>query len=498
MGITSFIAKRYAAFRINQLNKISANAVAVQEKLLRNLITTASITEFGKTHKFSTLKNYSDFKQQVPVRNYEEIKPWINKIVNGELDITWPGKPTYLSKTSGTTSGSKYIPNTAVSLQAQITAARDALLFYIYTTGNAKFLQGKMLFLSGSPVLVMNAAGIPVGRLSGIVNHKIPAYLKRNQIPKWETNCIEDWETKIDKIVSESIHQDLRLISGIPPWVQMFFEILQSKYGKTPMEVWPNLSVFVFGGVDFTPYAGLFKNQLSPTTDKIETFPASEGFFAVQDCHPSQGLRLLLDNGIYYEFIPMTEYGRANATRINIADVQLGVEYALIISTHAGLWAYDIGDTIRFISLFPHRIEITGRTSQFISAFGEHIIVREVNQAIQKACEICQVRIQEFTVMPKISDILSRHDWFIEFIDLPNDLLYFEQVLNECMCKQNIYYQDLITGKILHPLKVFPLKSGACTEYMKQAGKLGGQNKFPRIKNTEELRGFFEEYIIYI
>lgn len=492
MSIKSTAAKILAAIRVKRLNAQSRNAVQVQEKTLLHLLKTARNTRFGETHNFQRIKNSGDFKKQVPVRNYEALKPWIEKIVAGQPDILWPGKPAYLSKTSGTTSGTKYIPNTKELLKSQIAGARDALLFYIHNTGNADFLNGSMMFLSGSPELETSNSGIKVGRLSGIVNHFIPAYLKRNQVPSWKTNCIENWEEKIEAIVSETLHKDLRLISGIPPWVQMYFDSAQKRSEKNIPEIWPNLSVFVYGGVDFKPYAPIFSQKLGKTTDLVETYPASEGFIAIQDNQDGQGMRLMTDYGIYYEFIPMSEYGKPHAPRLNLSEVQMDVQYALILSNNAGLWAYDIGDTVRFTCLNPFRIKVTGRTAQYISAFGEHVIVEEIHTALETACKETGAQVTEFTVMPYIRENESRHEWFVEFLVMPQHPDIFRNILESSLCRQNTYYRDLIQGKVLSPLKVYSLKSGASHAYMKSIGKLGGQNKFPRVKNEDGMRKFLD------
>lgn len=495
MGIKSALAPIIAQIRCAYLDSIESSAPERQLKTLKSLILKGRNTEFGKEHKFSSIKSYSDFKSLVPIRKYEEIKPWIDRVYQGESDILWPGKPNYLSKTSGTTASAKYIPNTPALLKAHIAGARDALLFYIRETGKTEFLDGSLMFLSGSPELEKNASGIPVGRLSGIVNHFIPSYLKRNQVPSWKTNCIEDWETKIEGIVQETQSKDLRLISGIPPWVQNFLENAKEKTGKTAEALWPRLQLLVHGGVDFRPYAPLFKGLLPENLDYWETYPASESFIAIQDSYRFEGMRLLSSYGTFYEFIPMNEYGNEGANRFNLGEVEIGKQYALILSNPAGLWAYDIGDTVRFTSLNPYRIVVTGRTSQYISAFGEHLIVEEINQAIEFACKETGASVTEFTVMPEIRPENSCHHWFIEFLQEPENIDKFREAIESSLFNKNIYYKDLISGNILNPLKISKLRTGACFEYMKSVGKLGGQNKFPRARNDESLLGFLANWV---
>jgi len=494
MSVKSNIAKVYAHIRCHALDRQSQRAVEIQTQTLLRNVRCAKNTDFGVQHDFTGISSIRDFQQRVPVRNYEALKPWIEQMVAGKKNVLWPGIPNYLSKTSGTTSGTKYIPNTPALLKAHLAGARDALLFYIRESKNADFLNGNMMFLSGSPELEYNEAGIPVGRLSGIVNHFIPAYLKRNQIPSWDTNCIEDWEEKIHKIVQESCQADLRLISGIPPWVQMYFEALRTQTGRSPAETWPNLSVFVFGGVDYAPYKPIFNQYLPNYVNLVETYPASEGFIAVQDNLQDLGMRLMTGYGIFYEFIPMEHYGKPNAPRLHIGEVQLDTQYALVLSNPAGLWAYDIGDTIRFTSLNPHRLKVTGRTSQFISAFGEHVIVEEINKSIAVAVAKCPSVVQEFTVMPRVSAEGSRHEWYIEFDQMPDSISDFRHVLETALQAQNRYYDDLIKGAVLQPLRIYLLRKGACRAYMKSIGKLGGQNKFPRVKNDDSMRAALEEW----
>jgi hypothetical protein len=491
MGIKSFLAPGIAWLRCNYLDSLEKKAPEIQFRTLQELIHKGKNTAFGKVHHFNKIHDYQDYKESVPVRKYEAISPWIERMIKGELNVLWPGKPNYLSKTSGTTSGAKYIPNTPALLKAQIAGARDALLFYIRATGNSRFLDGSMMFLSGSPELDINPAGIPVGRLSGIVNHFIPSYLKRNQVPSWSVNCINDWESKIQGIVTETVQKDLRLISGIPPWVQNFLEMVKQS-GKSPHELWPHLQLLVHGGVDFKPYAPLLRDLLPQSVDFWETYPASESFIAAQDSLHHEGLRLLSSYGTFYEFIPMSEYGSENASRLSLQEVQTGVQYALILTNPAGLWAYDIGDTIRFSNLNPYRIVVTGRTAQFISAFGEHVIVEEINQAMEEASRTTGALVTEFIVMPEITPSMSRHHWYVEFGKAPEDLTAFRNQLESTLCSKNIYYRDLIQGKLLHSLEVSRLSPGTCYDFMKSSGKLGGQNKFPRAVNHENFRDFFQ------
>lgn len=483
MSVKRFAAGLWAAFRVRQTEGYANKAVFYQASLIHQLISTARFTAFGKAHHFRNIHRYEEYKQAVPVSSYEDLKPYIDRIYAGEANVLWTDRPLYFAKTSGTTSGAKYIPITRESMPGHIRGARDVLFSYIHQTGNSHFLDGKMIFLSGSPVLEQLPNGILVGRLSGIAQHHVPAYLQRNRVPTHTTNCIEDWEEKIDRIVKETQKADLRLVSGIPPWVQMWFERLYDQTGKTPAELWQNLSVYVQGGVDFTPYQDLFFRLLGKKVDILEVYPASEGFIAYQNDVNDEGLLLILDNGIFYEFIPLEEYDLPNRRRLSLQEVELGKNYALILTTNAGLWAYDIGDTVKFTSLHPPKIKVTGRVKHFISAFGEHVIEEEVNYAMQKAIQTIGGEVAEFMVAPLVSDAESYHEWLIEFSLIPNDLIAFASALDHALQEKNSYYADLRNGNILQMPKITLLAPNSVREYMKSVGKLGGQNKFPRLSN---------------
>jgi len=481
-------AKIFAKSIYKKTQKWANNPVETQQKVFESLIYEAANTEFGKDHNFGSIKTARDFAMQVPVRDYEELKPYIERVVKGEENIVWKGKPLYFAKTSGTTSGAKYIPLTKESMPFHIQAARDAILHYIHETGKADFVSGKMIFLQGSPVLEQKH-GISFGRLSGIVAHFVPKYLQKNRMPSWETNCIEDWETKVDAIVEETINEDMTVISGIPSWVQMYFEKLKQRAGKPVGDIFKNFNLFIYGGVNYEPYRARFENLIGRKVDSIELFPASEGFFAYQDSQKEKGMLLLLNSGIFYEFIKADEFFKADARRLTIGEIEIGVNYVLIISTNAGLWAYNIGDTIQFTSLVPYRVIVSGRIKHYISAFGEHVIGKEVESALQQAVSGTDVRINEFTVAPQISPEsgLPYHEWFIEFENEPEDLEAFAVKIDNAMRKQNTYYEDLISGNVLRTLVITKVKQNGFQEYMKSIGKLGGQNKIPRLGNDRKI-----------
>ncbi|MDB5087990.1 MAG: hypothetical protein JWR09_1984 [Mucilaginibacter sp.] len=499
MGLKAALSKPFAAIVNSRLNKLRKNAVALQQKTLEQLLEKAKNTSFGKDHHFEQISNYDDFKKNVPIRDYEELRPYIDRVTKGEENVLWPGKPAYLSKTSGTTSGVKYIPISKESMPEHIKAARNALLSYIHETGNADFVDGKLIFLQGSPVL-SDKAGIATGRLSGIVAHHVPAYLQKNRMPSYEVNCIDDWEQKVDAIVEETKNQDMRLISGIPPWCQMYFDRLSAiSGGKKIKDIFPNFKLFVHGGVNYEPYRARMEESIGFKIDSIETYPASEGFIAFQDSQKEKGLLLMVDSGIFYEFIPTDEYFNENPTRISLKDVELDKNYALILNTSAGLWGYSLGDTVKFVSKDPYKIIVTGRIKHYISAFGEHVIGEEVEQALMSVANQQGVDVIEFTVAPQVNPPqgqLPYHEWFIEFGTAPKDLEAFSLAVDTALQKKNIYYFDLITGNILHPLVIQTLKKDTFINYMRSQGKLGGQNKVPRLSNdrkiADELKGYIK------
>ncbi len=488
MSIKSFAAKIFAGYIHNKNQQWIENPVAAQQKVFKDLIQSAKETQFGKDHHFENIKTTQDFARQVPIRDYEALKSYIDRVVAGEENILWNGKPIYFAKTSGTTSGAKYIPLTKESMPFHIEAARNAILSYIHETGKSDFVNGKMIFLQGSPVL-QEINGIKLGRLSGIVAHFVPKYLQKNRMPSWEINCIEDWETKVDAIVEETFYENMTVISGIPSWVQMYFEKLKQKGGKPVGDIFKNFSLFIYGGVNYEPYRAKFENLIGRRVDSIELFPASEGFFAYQDSQKEKGMLLLLNSGIFYEFVKADEFFSENPRRYTIGEVELGVNYVLIISTNAGLWAYNIGDTVQFTSLKPYRIIVSGRIKHFISAFGEHVIGKEVESALQEAMEGTDVHINEFTVAPQINPTegLPYHEWFIEFENEPEDLEAFALKLDTAMRKQNMYYDDLIVGHVLRTLVITKIAKNGFQEYMKSIGKLGGQNKIPRLTNDRKI-----------
>jgi len=497
MSIKSVFAIPFAKRVTKRVFKWANNPHETQEKVFQKLILKAKNTAFGKDHDFKNITSYNDFKNRVKIQDYEGLRPYVDRIVAGEEDVLWKGKPLYFAKTSGTTSGAKYIPITKDSMPTHIKAARNALLFYMAEKKDASFVNGKMIFLQGSPMLE-DKNGVNLGRLSGIVAHYVPQYLLKNRLPSWKTNCIEDWDTKVNAIVKETVDEDMTLISGIPSWVQMYFEKLIEKTGKPIKDIFPNFNFFVYGGVNFEPYKNKFESLIGKKIDYVELYPASEGFIAYQDSQTEPGMLLQLNSGIFYEFISAAEFYNENPTRISVKDVQLGVNYVIILNTNAGLWGYNIGDTVEFTSLMPYRIKVTGRIKHFISAFGEHVIGKEVEKALNDAIKGTGINISEFTVAPQVNPEsgLPYHEWFIEFENEPENMEIFSEKIDASMQAQNVYYLDLIAGKVLRSLVVRKVKKGGFHEYMKSIGKFGGQNKIPQLSDNRKIADVLQNFLM--
>lgn len=498
MGFKSWLIKPFAKKIARDIDRWSANAVAEQERIFQQLIASGRQTAFGRDHDFAHIRTPKDYAKKVPIRDYEGLRPYVDRITQGETDVLWPGKPRYFAKTSGTTSGVKYIPLTKQSIPNHFGTARNALFNYYARSGKGQWLDGKMIFLSGSPKLT-DIGGIPTGRLSGISNHMVPGWLKTSQLPSYETNCIEEWEVKLDRIVEETLGADMRLISGIPPWVQMYYERLLDVTGKSCIkDIFPNFSVFVYGGVNYEPYRAKLEELVGERVDSVETYPASEGFIAFQDSQQDNGLLLNARSGIFFEFVPASEIFAAQPTRLTLEQIQVGVNYAVIINSNAGLWGYNLGDTVQFVSRDPYRLVVSGRIKHFISAFGEHVIGQEVEKALLKTAQAEHVRIVEFTVAPQVNPPeggTPYHEWFIEFDEEPADLSAFAKKVDAEMVQQNIYYEDLISGNILRPLQIRSMQRDAFRRFMKSRGKLGGQNKVPRLSNDRSIADDLQEFV---
>lgn len=488
MSIKSFAAKAYAGIVQRSLKSEALRAVQGQDAVMQSLLRKGAKTIFGGDHSLRDVNDYEAWKQAMPVVEYEDLVPYIERAKSGERDVLWPGVPKYFCKTSGTTSGTKFIPLTNDSMPNHIGTARNALLSYIAETGRSEFTSGKMIFLQGSPKMDFLPSGIPYGRLSGIVANHVPGYLQKNRLPSFETNCIEDWEEKVNSIADETLQERMTLISGIPNWVQMYFEVLLKKSGRqTISELFPDFDLFVYGGVNFEPYRAKFESLIGRRVPTIELYPASEGFIAFQDSQDADGLLLNSNSGIFFEFVPADEYFNERPSRLSLRDVRVGVNYALVLSNNAGLWSYSIGDTVKFTSLNPPRIKVTGRIKHFTSAFGEHVIADEVEGAMTEACDALGIQVNEFHVAPMVSPAagLPYHEWLLELdSELGEEKRgQLENMLDASMQRRNIYYRDLIQGSVLRRAVVTCVRKGAFNDYMRSVGKLGGQNKVPRLAN---------------
>ncbi len=486
MGIKSALIKPLARRIAAKVRKDSLLAVRHQQIIFQHLVTKAKATKFGVDHNYTSIENHRDFIDQVPIRDYEVLKPYIDMVTAGQRDILWPGRPKYFAKTSGTTSGAKFIPITKQSMPNHFNSARNALFCQASRLNDFSFFNGKMIFLSGSPELdLLN--GIPTGRLSGIVNHAVPSWLRKNQLPSYDTNCLEDWEIKIDRIIDETVSANMTLISGIPPWVKDYFErLIDRAKARSVGELFPNLQFIVHGGVNFEPYRRAFNDLIGRPFHSVETYPASEGFIAFQDNKEEDGLLLNTNSGIFYEFVPVDEIFHEKPTRLTISEVQIGVNYAIILSSNAGLWAYNIGDTVEFTSRNPYRIRVTGRIKHFISAFGEHVISKEIEDALTNMTTTLGLSIAAFTVAPMIEDTdgLSYHEYLLELESGPADEIKMATILDQSVQEANSYYRDLRQSAMLATPKITLLDTGTFSAYMRRQGKQGGQNKVPILSNN--------------
>jgi len=487
MGIITNIVRTIAVRVHNQIEFMAAHPHKFQDSTFTQNVKKGKVTIYGKEHNFGDIHSYEDYKKKVPLNNYEALRPYMERVLAGERNVLWPGKPKYVVGTSGTTGGIKYVPLSKDSLPYHYNTARNAVFNYTLKYGLLRIFNGKLLFLSGSPELGKTGV-IPSGRLSGIVNHQVPRWLKFNQIPSWETNTITDWEEKVYKIAQESIDENMTMISGIPPWVMMYYESLLDQTGASSIsELFPNYELFVYGGVNFEPYRKRLENLCGKQIDSIETYPSSEGFVAFQDIKGDAGLLLNVNGGVFYEFVPADQIHDENPTRMQLRDVELGVDYAIILTNNAGLWGSILGDVVEFTSLEPYRLIVKGRVEHFLSAFGEHIIAGEIESAMSTALSGTGVHISEFTVAPQVDPEeggLPYHEWIVETDDGPLELSAFGRILDQCMQTKNFHYKDLRAGKVITRLKVSPVPKGTFNKYMKKQGKLGGQNKVPHLSNT--------------
>lgn len=461
-----------------------------QRQTFRSLIRAGAHTSFGAEHGFADIRDESDFQKRVPVRDYEGLRPHIDRILAGEKDVLWPGRPSYLALTSGTTSGTKYIPLTRESLPSHFGTTRKALLSYYARTGNGAWLGGKRVVLSSAPTL-QTIGDTPAGYLSSVIYHHVPRWFRASTLPGETVARMGDWEDKMAALVAESVGQDIRLVGGIPSWMQMFFEYLLAETGKaTVRDVFPNLGVYVHGGVDYALYRDVLERQMGGAIDTVEVYPATEAFIAFQTGEEGEGMTLNLDAGIYFEFVPLENAGDPEAERLPLAGVETGRDYMIVISVNNGFWAYALGDTVRFVSTWPHRIVFSGRTRNFIAVAAERLIGAEVEQAIRFAAAATGTRVTEFTVAPQTDPPdggRSYHEWFVEFDGTVPDPAAFEDALDGEIARQNYNYGYFRGNSLLGRPLLTPLQPGAFRSWMKSRGKLGGQFKVPRLQNNRDI-----------
>lgn len=481
--------------RILEIEKLKKDPFSAQEKVLQSLVFMAKDTEWGREHKYSEIKTLTDFQSNVPISSYEDLEPFIARMMKGEKDILWQGSVEWFAKSSGTTGArSKFIPVSYESLEeCHFQGGKDEFAIYVKNNPDTNLLNGKNLSIGGSLTQVENHPDIFCGDVSAIIMKNLPLWAEHFRIPSLDTALLSEWEEKIERLANESIKENVVSISGVPTWTKVLIEKILAKTGaKNIYEVWPNLEVFFHGAVSFEPYRELFKELFpSPHMKYMEAYNASEGFFALEDDpigHAGE-MMLMPDYGVFHEFIPLAELGKENPKIYTMSDVEIGVNYALVISTNGGLWRYLIGDTVKFTTLFPHRIKITGRTKHFINAFGEEVMVHNTDQAIADACMKTNALISEYTVAPIFMTDNGKggHEWVIEFAREPESFPEFCQMLDDTLRAVNSdydakRYKDIALGMpLVHSAPV-----GTFNGWMKSRGKLGGQHKVPRLSNSRE------------
>jgi hypothetical protein len=493
-SVFSWIIKK----RIHQMELFMKYPHESQQELLLSLISKAKNTEWGKKHGYESVNNYQDFINQVPLQNYESLKEDIDRIRRGEQNVLWPSEIKWFAKSSGTTTGkSKFIPVSKESLiDCHYKGGKDLLAIYHHNHPESKLILGKTLVVGGSSQLNRMNSGSYSGDLSAIIMKNFPLWVEQRRVPKLSIALMDDWERKIDKMVKTTANEDVSNISGVPSWTLVFLKRLLDYQGKQDIqEVWPNLELYMHGGVNFGPYKTQFDQLLNGTVNYYENYNASEGFFGIQDLHDSDEMLLMLDYGIFYEFIEVGELNKESPKAITLDEVKLDTNYAIVITTNAGLWRYVIGDTVKFTSLNPYRIQVTGRTKQFINAFGEELIVENAERALNKTCTLTNAIINEFTVAPAyISDKKTgKHEWLVEFDKQPEDMELFTRTLDEELKRVNSDYEAKRQNNLVLELPtVNNIEVGTFYQWMKEKKKLGGQHKIPRLSND---RSYIEELL---
>lgn len=500
MQILHSIIGWYIKKRLDEIYGFINEPIKTQNQQLQSLLTRGQNTAWGKAHGFADVKSYNEYKETHPIVTYEQLKPWIQKVMDGQENVLWDSPTRWMAKSSGTTSDrSKFIPVSKESMEGHYTGARDTFAMYLNNNPESDVFSGKGIVLGGSHKVSEWNDDIRYGDLSAVLMknlHKLPRYLSALSP---ETAVMENWEEKLDRIAEETLQKRVTHIAGVPTWSLLLIKKVLEKTGSSNIkEVWPNFELYVSGGVSFTPYQKTFKHLFGGNeVNCIQTYNASEGFFSIQDQFDSDDMLLLLDNGIFYEFIPMEDFEKPDLNVVPLEGVELGKNYALVISTNAGLWRYLIGDTVRFTSLAPHRIQITGRTKHYINVFGEEVIVDNTDRAIEQTCQAFQSSIVEYTVAPIFltTETKGAHQWLIEFEKPPGDIGAFAQALDANLRLLNSDYDAKRSKDLaLENLVLTPLAQGTFYDWMKSKGKFGGQHKVPRLSNSRKV---LEEVLLF-
>lgn len=493
MSITSIAQNLYFSRRQKELQKHLTQGAELQQNVLMDLLKRADDTEYGRNHAFSTIRDYETFCQDVPLNDYESLKQDIDRMRHGERDILWPGQVKWYAKSSGTTNDkSKFIPVSHDGLKhIHYAGPTDCVAFYLLNNPKSRIFDGRALILGGSHQSNYNVQGSLVGDLSAILIENINPLANLVRVPKKKTALLSDFEVKRDRIARESLNKNVTNISGVPSWMlSVLIRVLELSGKKHLEEVWPNLEMFFHGGIAFTPYRKQYEQIItSPNMHYMETYNASEGFFGIQNEPDDKAMLLMLDYDVFYEFIPMSEFGKKKPTIVPLWGVEKGVNYAMVISTSCGLWRYVIGDTIQFTSTNPYKFIITGRTKHFINAFGEELIVDNAEQGLAHACLKTGAEVSEYTAAPVFMDENGkcRHQWLIEFTREPENLDEFAKLLDDKLQEINSDYEAKRFKDItLQPLEIVKARPGLFHTWLKQRGKLGGQHKVPRLSNTRE------------
>lgn len=488
--------------RVHQIDLFRKYPMEVQGEWFERLIEEGRDTEFGRVHNFEDIKTIADFKKAVPIRTYEEFKPYIDRLRDGEQGVLWPSKVKWFAKSSGTTSDkSKFLPVTREALEdCHYKGGKDLLAMHCHAHPDAQLYAGKTLVMGGSSKIHPLNEDSYTGDLSAIIIKNLPIWVELKRTPNREIALLDNWEEKIERMAHATMHEDVTTVAGVPSWTLVLFKRILELTGKDNIqEVWPNLELFMHGGVSFKPYRQEFERLIpNPKMAYRETYNASEGFFGIQDRFGADDMLLMLDYGIFYEFMPMEEYGKENPQTVQLDEVEIGQNYALIITTNAGLWRYLIGDTIRFTSKDPYRIQVSGRTKLFINAFGEELIIENAEEAMRRACQATGAQVTDYTAAPVFmsSNETGAHEWLIEFSKPPSKLEHFVKHLDTSLKELNTDYAAKRSFDLtLREPIVRSMPSGTFYDWLKSKGKIGGQHKVPRLSNE---RKYVEEITAFV